>query len=194
MARSVGIDRAQVITTAATLADEHGLDQLTLALVASRLGVRLPSLYNHVAGLPGLRRDLALLGLRDLARQLNQAAIGKAGDDALQALGLAYRTFARTHPGLYAATIRAPAADDQEWQAAGTEVVTIVLAVLAGYQLADDDALHAVRAFRSVVHGFVALEASGGFGLPLDLDESYRRLLHGFIVGLRQTVEQQALS
>ncbi len=57
MARSVGIDRARVVEVAAELADANGLDQLTLAQVAARLGVRLPSLYNHVDGLPGLRHE-----------------------------------------------------------------------------------------------------------------------------------------
>ena len=34
-----------------------------------------------------------------------------------------------------------------------------------------------VRAVRSVVHGFATLEAEGGFGLPLDCDESFRRMI-----------------
>ena len=37
-----------------------------------------------------------------------------------------------------------------------------------------------------VPHGFVALEALGGFGLPLDCDESCARLLAMFVAGLRQ--------
>ena len=30
------------------------------------------------------------------------------------------------------------------------------------------------------MHGFVSLEAAGGFAMPQDLDESYRRLVAGF--------------
>ena len=30
------------------------------------------------------------------------------------------------------------------------------------------------------MHGFVSLEQAGGFALPQDLDESYRRMLDGF--------------
>ena len=57
MAPRAGVDRARVVEVAAKLADEVGLEALTLAQVAARLNVKLPSLYNHVDGLPGLRRD-----------------------------------------------------------------------------------------------------------------------------------------
>jgi hypothetical protein len=38
---------------------------------------------------------------------------------------------------------------------------------------------------RSVLHGFVDLEVSGGFGMPLDRDESFQRLLTGYIAGIQ---------
>jgi AcrR family transcriptional regulator len=180
------LDHAAVIQAAADLADAEGFDQLTLASLAERLGVRVPSLYNHVSGLPGLRRDLVLLGSRELSARLARATIGRAADDAVVALAQAYRAFAREHPGLYAAAQRAPDPADQEAQAAAREVVEIVLAVLAAYSLQEETAIHAVRGLRSALHGFVTLEASGGFGIPLGLDESFRRLIQMLIRGLHQ--------
>jgi hypothetical protein len=120
-----------------------------------------------------------------MARRLGRAAIGRAGDDALVALADAYRAFAREHPGLYAATQRAPDLADPEWNALSAEVVGIVVAALAGYGLRGDDAVHAVRGLRSLLHGFVSLETGGGFGLPLNLDESFARLVRAFAAGLR---------
>lgn len=191
MGNRAGLDRTAVVRAAADLADAEGLEAVTLARLAARLGIRPPSLYNHVAGLEGVRRELALLGMRDLASRLTRATIGRAGDDALLALARAYRAFAQERPGIYAATLRAPDPADAELAAAGQELVEIVLAVLAGYGLTGDDALHATRALRSVLHGFVALEAAGGFGLPLALDESFERLMRGCIAGLRSTATQE---
>ena len=184
MPARAGLDRAAVVRAAAALADERGMDALTLADLAAHLGIRTPSLYNHIAGLDGLRRDLALLGVRELTARLTHAAVGKAGDTAIIALADAYRAFAHEHPGLYAAALRPPAPGDAEAGAATEELVGIVTAVLAAYGLAGDDALHAVRAIRSMLHGFVALEMAGGFGLPLDCDESFRRLVHMCIGGV----------
>jgi AcrR family transcriptional regulator len=180
------LDRAAVVQAAAELADADGLEKLTLAALAARLGIRTPSLYNHVTGLEGLRRDLALLAVRELHERLARATIGKAGDAAIVAFADAYRAFAHEHPGRYAASLRAPAPDDAEFQAVAAAVVETIVAVLALYDLHGDDAVHAVRGLRSILHGFVALEAAGGFELPLDRDESYRRLVHVFIDGLRR--------
>jgi pimeloyl-ACP methyl ester carboxylesterase len=176
---------AGAVAWAAALADAEGLDQLTLAGVAERLGIRTPSLYNHVPGLEGLRRELTLLGLRELARRMGHAAMGRAGDEALVAIAHAYRDFALQHPGVCAATLRVADPDDAELVSASDDVLRVVLAVLSSYGLTGDAALHAVRGLRSLLHGFVALEAAGGFGLPLDLDESFGRLVRAFMAGLR---------
>jgi AcrR family transcriptional regulator len=185
MARSVGIDRERVVAFAAELADEVGLEALTLAAVAARLGVRLPSLYNHVAGLPGLQRELARLGGRELLERLSRATIGKAEDAAVLALAHALRAYILAHPGRYAATVRAPAANDPEMQRIAQAIVEVVLAVLAPYGLDAAAAIHAVRGLRSIAHGFATLELAGGFGLALDRDESFLRLLRAYIAGLR---------
>ena len=185
MARSVGINRAQVVAVAAELADAEGLDQLTLAKVAARLQVKLPSLYNHVDGLAGLYRELALLGTRRLDEAIVRAAVGKSGDDAVIAVGQAYRAFVLERPGLYATTVRAPAPEDLEHQALARAAVETVTAVLAPYNLGDESVIHAVRGLRALAHGFATIEQAGGFGLALDRDESFGRLLRAYIAGLR---------
>ena len=182
------MSREAVVEAAAELADEEGLEALSLSILASRLGIRTPSLYNHIDGLDGLRRALALLGIRELGRRLGRAAIGKTTDEATFAIARTYREFVKAHPGLYAATVRSfrlSYPEDPTFQAAEKEVLDTVLAVLASYGLRGDDALHAARGFRSTVHGFATLEVAGGFGIPLDLDESFERLLHTFVAGLR---------
>ena len=189
MARSVGLDRAQVVAAAAALADAYGLEQLTLAQVAAQLGVRLPSLYNHVEGLPGLRRELALLGVRQLLERASRAAIGRAGDDAVLAIAQAYRAYVLEHPGVYAASVRAPASGDTALIALSEELIGMLLAVLAPYRLSEQGALHAIRGLRSVAHGFATIEAAGGFGMALDRDESFQRLVWGLIAAIKEAEE-----
>ncbi|MGN6360255.1 MAG: TetR-like C-terminal domain-containing protein [Thermomicrobiales bacterium] len=180
-----GVDRAAVARAAATLADAEGLDAVTFARLAGQLGVRPPSLYNHVASLAEVRRDITLLGARELGARLARATAGKAGDPALVALATAYRRFASAHPGRYAALQRAPDPADDELATVAGEIVAIVADVLAAYDLRGDDAIHAVRGLRSALHGFVTLEAGGGFEMPLDRDESFARLVRLFSAGLR---------
>lgn len=173
----MGLTPERVAAEAAVVADEVGLDRLTLARVADRLGVSLPSLYKHVRGLDGLKRNLAVLGVRDLTSALSRAAAGRAGRDALHAIADAYRDYARARPGVAAASVRAPSPGDAEHLAASDAILEILLAVLAGYGVTGDDAVDAVRSLRAAMHGFVTLEAAGGFGLPQSVDTSYTRMI-----------------
>ncbi len=172
-----GLSRSVVIAEAAELVDEVGWDQLTMAGVADRLGVRLPSLYKHIGSLDDLRRGIGLLALAELRDALGSAAIGRAGPEALREVALAYGAYARAHPGRYAATIAAPSPGEDERAALAERILQIVFAVLAGYGLAGDDAVHATRVLRAALHGFVTLEASGGFGMPQDIAVSYDCLI-----------------
>ncbi len=187
MPRSTQLSRAAVVQAAASLADAAGsAEQVTLAQVAAHFGIRLPSLYNYVDGLPDLRRALALLGVQELTAARQGAAVGRAGDDAIVAIAQAYRAYAQARPGRYSASVRAAGPDEHELIAASTVLIELLLRVLTAYRLQGDDALHAVRGLRSIVHGFVSLEAAGGFGMPLDRDESFGRLIAMFLAGLRQ--------
>ena len=189
-----GLDRAAEVQAAVDLLNAEGTQALTLNRLAQRLGVQTPSLYNHIDGLPGLYRELSLLNARRLGDRLSQAAVGKAGADAVMAVAQAYRETIKESPGLYLASLRAAGAQtppDAEWLAAEDRVVRVGLAVVASFDLTGEDGLHAVRALRSVVHGFATLEAAGGFGLPLDCDESFRRLVAMVIAGLQQMAGNQ---
>ena len=185
------VDQALVVQTAIELADANGFDAVTLASVAEQLGIRIPSLYNHVSGLPGLRYLMNVWAVRELGDGLRRAAVGKAGADAILSMADAYRAFAHAHPGLYRLTIRAAAPDEPELAAAGQEILDILLAVMRPYGLGNDEMLHTVRGLRSVLHGFVDLEVSGGFGMALDRDASFQRLLRDFVAGIQSAAPEQ---
>jgi AcrR family transcriptional regulator len=192
MARA-GIDTAAVVAAAARLADTEGFEAVTLKRIADTLGVRSPSLYAHVGGLDDLLRRLGARGATDLATTLGQAVEGRAGFDALQALAVAYRDFAREHPGTYAALQRSrDLANDDQARAAGDAVVRVALAALREYGLDGDDAIHAVRLIRIALHGFVTLEAADGFAIELSPDDTFQRLIAVLDHGLRQPPRRSA--
>jgi AcrR family transcriptional regulator len=182
-----GLDSERVVDEAALIADAEGLGEVTLARVAAALDVRAPSLYNHVDGHAGLLRGLSIRSVNELADALRDAAVGRSGADALRAIAHAYRAYALEHPGRYASTVSAPARDDAELAAAGQRAIEVVLAVLTGWGFRKDAALHRVRVVRAALHGFVAIEAEGGFGLPLDLDQSFALTVATLIAGLERS-------
>src|ERR1700722_12844567 len=143
-----GLTPERIISEAATVADEVGLDRLTLAAVAQRCGVSLPALYKHVAGLDDVRRGIALLAVRELTSAVARAAAGVADTDALRAVSAAYRSYALARPGRYAASVLAPAPGDEEHIEVATEAFEVISAALVGYHLEGAALIHAVRMWR----------------------------------------------
>ena len=180
------LDSAQVIDTAAKIADAEGLDRLTLTRVADELGVRQPALYRHVGGYDDLLRSLSLRGREILAQRLADAAVGVSGDDAVAAVGHAWRQMVRDHPGIYGATDRYPCAGDAELEAAVEWVLAVLGQALRGYDLSDEDRVHAARAMRSAFHGFSHLESGDGHPLPHDPEDTFEHLVELLCAGIHR--------
>lgn len=181
----VGLSPDRVVEAAGEMADQDGWSELTLAGLAGRLGVRQPSLYKHIDSLDGLHRSISVRAKQQLGQVIARAAVGRAGPDAVAAICHAYREWVHEHPGQYAATIRAPDPDDAEDQQASNDVLAVVVAAIAGFDLDEDHMVDAARTVRSGVHGFVSLESAGGFGLPRGIDASFAFLVDTLIEGLR---------
>src|SRR5689334_8610037 len=98
MAPRKNIDFDRVLETAIALADEKGLEAVSLKTVAEQLGIQIPSLYNHISGLPGLRYAMHVWAACQLVDQIRRAAVGKSGDAAIMSVAQAYRAFALAHP------------------------------------------------------------------------------------------------
>ncbi|MBO0610279.1 WHG domain-containing protein, partial [Myceligenerans salitolerans] len=164
----------------------RGFADLTLAKVAAAAGVAPPSLYKHVGSLAALRREVAVIAVRELTAAGTTATVGRAGPDALRSLAHAWRRYAVEHPGRYAATQIGADPDDPEdapLEQAGAESVRVVGAVLQGFGLPDQHLIDAIRTVRASVHGFVMLELGGGFRMRHDLDQSFDTLLTMLVTG-----------
>ena len=186
MGRKAGITRDDVVTAAAAIADSEGLEAATLTAVADRLGIKTPSLYNHVNGLSGLHRLLAMRGSRILLEEFQEVTEGLEGTAALRAIAEADRRFAVEHPGLYDAFLPAPKpGEDDELYNAMAEPVFLVAHILLDLGIPQEDAIHLIRALRALLHGFLDLEAKAGFGMPTDIDASFAASVDLILTGIR---------
>nr|WP_205621640.1 TetR-like C-terminal domain-containing protein [Paenibacillus sanguinis] len=184
MASRNNIKLPHILDAAIEIIDAQGIDELTLAALAQKLEIRSPSLYNHVDGLPDVKRQLSIYGLKQLCSVMMRAAIGRSGDEAFLEISKAYLHFARAHPGLYEITFFVPDQEDAEVKQAAQEILDLVTQVLRSYRLGESDTIHMARALRSLLHGFASLEHRGGFGLPVDREESFQEMLDTFLAGL----------
>jgi AcrR family transcriptional regulator len=168
-----GLDTIRVVEEAEKLADEVGIGNVTLAAIAARVGVKVPSLYKHIDGLDALQHLVAVRARAELADVLEEAVASATEGKEWTVLAARYRDWAKEHPGRYPSTLRAADPDDHDDLAASQRAIAAIYGVLGKIGIEDEDAVDATRMLRASLHGFVALEAAGGFGLPRDVDRSY---------------------
>ncbi|WP_432118065.1 TetR/AcrR family transcriptional regulator [Streptomyces sp. bgisy032] len=168
-----GLSPERLVAAAADLADEAGYEHVTLSALARRFGVKDASLYSHVRSLADLRTRMALLAGGEMVDRIAAAVAGRTGRDALAAFAGAYRAYALEHPGRYAA------AQIPLDQALVTDspvlrrTAEVTYGMLRAYGLEEPDLTDAVRLLRSTFHGYCALESTGAFGAPRDVQESW---------------------
>jgi AcrR family transcriptional regulator len=178
-----GVSVEGLVRAAAELADEVGFEQVTVSALARRFGVTVASLYSHIKNADDLRVRVTALALTELADRAADALAGRAGKDALVAFGGAYRTYAKEHPGRYAAA-RLRIDRDSPAAAPALRNSELMRAILREYKLPDAEEVHAVRLLGSTFHGFASLETSGAFAHSGDVDASWARSLDAVHVAL----------
>jgi AcrR family transcriptional regulator len=181
-----GLTPAAVTEAGAALADEIGFAQLSMGLLAERLGVKTPSLYKHITSQADLAHRIAVQAANELADAIRDATQGRAGSDALTAGARAMRTYVKEHPGRYAAGNAArPTGPDDPLIAAIDRVLGSWAAMLRGYGIDADQEIHALRMVRTMLHGFATLEVTSGFRIDVGVEDSFTWMINFIDHGLR---------
>jgi AcrR family transcriptional regulator len=180
------VDRDTIVQTAWNLIEEYGLDQVSLKTLAQTLGIKAPSLYNHIASKTDLLRAVNMLTMQRLMAFVG-AAIDTVGDDVharLFAMADAYRTFAYAHRAIYQLFNNG----DSELYPDLPSAITAVskLEALTGELAGPENALNALRGLWALVHGFIALEMAGHIRRDeATFEDSWRAALEAFFRGWR---------
>ena len=182
----VGLDKNTIIEAAANTADEKGIANVTLKVLANKLGIKSPSLYKHFSGgLDELNKELMLYGWHSLESEITRAAIGKAKDDAIIAICYTYRNFVNKRKGLFEAMQWYNMYQSEEHLQATQGTIGVLFQVLEAYGLNEEQKVHCVRMLRGFLQGFSTIESHGGFGNSTPLDDTFEFALNTILNGIR---------
>ncbi|MGN0962372.1 MAG: TetR/AcrR family transcriptional regulator [Clostridia bacterium] len=187
-----GLTKKTIVETAARMADTKGLAHVTLKELAAELGVKSPSLYKHIpGGLSEIYEELMVYGWRCVDNDLARAAAGKAKDDAIRAICRAFRDFAIQHPGVFEVLQWHNSYTSDRNKEATKGIIATLNQILEAYHMTEDQKLHILRFLRGFVQGFATIEAHGGFGDPVSVDESFDFAVTVIINGIHDLREAQ---
>ncbi|WP_236734342.1 TetR/AcrR family transcriptional regulator [Clostridioides difficile] len=82
------VSREIVIQATSDIVNKDGLNKVSLKVIAEKLGIRTPSLYNHIESLDDLLLEVAHKGMREMNSQMIKATIGNFGDTAIKCISL----------------------------------------------------------------------------------------------------------
>jgi AcrR family transcriptional regulator len=176
--RPARISRDQILDAALAVADEEGLEAVTMQTVAKRLAVTPMALYRHVED----KKDLLDGLVERLLTEVPLPAASLAGNEWLAALAHNLRATAARHPHVFPLLLQRPAMTP-----AALAVRQGALDALGAVGLGPDEAARAERLLSTAILGFAASEASGRFArherAVVDADFEF------LLMVLRQVVE-----
>ncbi|TNE49018.1 MAG: TetR/AcrR family transcriptional regulator [Deltaproteobacteria bacterium] len=178
-----GFKQSHVIEAAIQCIEEKGAGVLGVNAVARQMGIKPPSLYNHVKGNQDLQRLVAIEGWRRLGAFVLEGDESEMDpQEALIRFGQRFREFAHQNKALYR-VLSTTSLDPEDPDFAPVAAVTLgaLRRMLTGLQLPEEDVVHASRFCRAAVEGFVQLELNGQFRMGVSEEDSFRWILQGVL-------------
>lgn len=183
------VSKSLVIETACKIADEQGLNNLSLKAVAEKLNVRTPSLYNHIKSLDDLLREVAHKGMRSMNEQMAQVAIGKSGDIAMKSISVEYLNFIIEHPGVYETIQWATWHGTNETAEIFENYIKILSTIILSYNFPSESTDEILNLFTGFLHGFTTLQVRYAFSDPKKVRNDLCNSIDTILLGLRQKYE-----
>ena len=188
MAR-MGLDKHAVIYRAAQLANDVGIENITLKVLANDLNIQPPSLYNHISGLDDLKEELMIYGWRQMEEQIMEAVAGISGYDAIEVICRTFLEYATTNPGVFNAMLWYNKFENDETNSATKKLFSVVFKVFSSLNISQEDSEHLMRTFRSFLEGFALLVNHNAFGNPISINDSFELSLKVLMAGMK-TLEE----
>lgn len=182
------LDKSIVIEKAAQLANQIGLENIQLKLLAKRLNIQSPSLYNHIKGLDDLRYELMLYGWRNMEERMLEvaAATGDSGYVAWEAICMAFYSYATKNPGVFSAMLWYNKYQDGETQRVTERLFSTCFQITSTLGISADNCNHLIRTFRAFLEGYCLLVNNDAFGHEYPVEDSFRFSLQVLIAGMKE--------
>ena len=184
MAR-MGLDKNAVISRAAQLANDIGLDNITLKALANDLNIQPPSLYYHIGGLEDLKKELMIYGWLQMEDQILEAVAGISGYDAIEVICREFVKYATENPGVFNAMLWYNKFENDKTNNATKKLFSVVFKVFSSLNISQEDSDHLMRTFRSFLEGFALLVNHNAFGNPISINDSLDLSLKVLMAGMK---------
>lgn len=184
------ITKDAVIQTASDIADEKGLNNLSLKIVAEKLNIKTPSLYNHIDCLDDLLRAVAHNGMRKMNERMKQVAIGTIGAAAIKAVSVEYLNYMIEHPGVYETIQWATWHGTDETTAIFDDYLSLLTALIKSCKFNPAQTNDILNMLTGIIHGYTTLQLRYAFSNPDKVRDDLCNALDVLLTGIQMKYNQ----
>lgn len=185
MAR-VGLDGKKVIEKAAELANQSGMSNVTMKTLAEYLGIKTPSLYNHVKSQDDLYEKIMIYGWQQISDRIMDSSKNLHGNDALRTFSREFFQYALENKGIFEAMMWYNKYSSPELEKATEKIYTVFFSITDELGIPLETANHLLRTYRAFLQGFASLVIHDSFGNPISIQESFEISLNVLLKGSEQ--------
>lgn len=180
------VTKTAVIEAASDIADKDGLSNVSLKAVAEKLGIRTPSLYNHIECLDDLLREVAHKGMRAMNEKMTLSAIGTSGDAAIKSVGVEYLNYIIEHPGIYETIQWATWHSTEETNEIFGNYISLLTTLICSCNFNPDSTNEILNLLTGVLHGYATLQLRSAFTNPDKVRNELCDALDTVLLGIHQ--------
>ena len=174
------------------MANQMGMENMTLKMLADDLGVKTPSLYNHIDGLEDLKMQLMIYGWKQMEERIIQSVIGISGYDAIKAGCYAFYEYATENPGIFNAMLWYNKSQNAETMEATSGLFSVLFKITSSLNISEENCNHIIRTLRGFLEGFSLLVNNGAFGNPISISDSFELSVNVLVEGIK-TLEEKGV-
>ncbi|MDP4268295.1 MAG: TetR-like C-terminal domain-containing protein, partial [Bacteroidota bacterium] len=156
----------------------------SLKVVAEKINIRTPSLYNHITSLDDLLREVAHKGMRTMNDQMAYTAIGNSGDKAIKAISIDYFNYAIAHPGIYETIQWAHWHGNSETAAIFDNYKALIVKLILSCNLKKHNTDEILSLLMSMLHGYSSMELGKALMSPEEAIKGLINSIDTVLLGL----------
>ena len=182
--RGIGLTREKVIEEAGMLANEQGLNAVTITNLANRLGIKKPSLYNHIKDQEDVFSGIMISGWRYVSNEICPQITSDNPKQAINELSHSIYDYALANPGIFEAMLWYNTYENEDLKILSEGLNTFFFSQTDKLGIERNMANHLLRTNRSLIEGFILLVIHNSFGNPVSIEESFQISIDMFTNGL----------
>ena len=168
------VTKAEVIKTASDMADRNGLHNVSLKAIAENLGIRTPSLYNHIGSLDELLREIAHSGMRTMNEKM------------IRAVAVEYLNYMIEHPGVYEIIQWASWNGTEETAIIFNDYLSLLKTLICSCGFNPDKTTEILSMVTGMLHGYTTLQLRYAFSNPDKVRKELSEAIDTLLLGANQ--------